>query len=407
MIIIHLTDSYYPTIGGLERSVRTLANYQHKEGHEVHVITSLHPDKPSYEEDSGIKIHRIRMLTQIMKNILEDPRRPFHITAPDPIFKNNLKKLLINIKPNIVHSHGWSTYSLLPLADSLGIPVVATSHDYGHFCVVKQFVLEGGSPCSGPDFKKCLKHAASYYGVVKGVPLSLGMALNAKNNNLAVWTALNKTATTAADNTNYEIGNIEVIPSYIPDENLNIPNLGKPYLLPEEPYILFVGGLTEGKGLHLLLKAYEVVKKSNPELKLLLIGMPKQDTPKVFPDGVQVIENQSNDVVMQAWKHAELGVVPSLLPEAFGQVAVECIAAGTPVVVSNHGGLKDIVNEDVGVKFSPGDLNGLVESILLVLSDKSFKDRVKIEGPRRASLFTISSVYQQIMNSYRRAIESK
>jgi glycogen synthase len=406
LIIVHLSDSYYPTIGGLERSIRTLANHQHKDGHEVHIITSSHPDRPSYEDDSGVKIHRIKMATQVVGNILEDPRRPFHITAPDPIFQSGLKRILLEIKPNVVHSHGWSTYSLIPIAKKLNIPVVSTSHDYGHFCVVKQFVMEDGNLCSGPELKKCIKHASSYYGAVKGIPLSLGMTVNVNKTRYAKWTALNESAASAANGTSYEIKDIEVIPSYIPDENLTIKSGHKPEFLPTRPYILFVGGLTKSKGLHLLLEAFKVVKASNPELELVLIGMPKNDTPKDFPDGVTIIKNQPNDIVMQAWKHAAVGVVPSLLPEAFGQVAVECIAAGTPVIVSNHGGLKDIVTDEVGSKIEPGNLYELVEEISRILEDKTFKDKVSVEGPKRASLFTVSAIYPKIMDAYRKVIKN-
>ena len=58
---------------------------------------------------------------------------------------------------------------------------------------------------------------------------------------------------------------------------------------------------------------------------------------------------------------ANIVVVPSLKPEPFGRVVIEAQAMEKPVVVANHGGAAETVEENVtGYLFKPGSVNNLV-----------------------------------------------
>jgi glycogen synthase len=406
MKIVHLTDSYLPTIGGLERSVASLAELQVKEGHDVYVLTSVYPGEPDTTVLNGVKVIRAAMLTQKIPGVLEDPKRPFHPTVRDPLFASSLERNLKAISPDIVHSHGWSLYSLIPVAKKLGIKVLATAHDYGHFCAVKQATMPDGSTCTGPELNKCLAHAKSHYGSVKGVPLVLGLKSNVKASNTISWTGLSESVTTIANGSEFEVSNMAIIPSYTPDSVLSVLEGSRPDFLPEGRYLLFVGAFTHLKGVDVLLEAHKQLQEDGIEIPLVLIGMPKQDSPDFSKySNITVVENQPHSTVMSAWKHASLGVVPSTMPEAFGQVAVEALAAGTPVIGSNHGGIKDILTEETGVKVPAGDVAAFADAIkALWLDEKRLKD-MSGAGPARAALFTVSAVYPRIMQKYQEAIE--
>lgn len=62
-----------------------------------------------------------------------------------------------------------------------------------------------------------------------------------------------------------------------------------------------------------------------------------------------------------------MAVIPSLY-EPFGIVALEVMAAKTPVVVSDVGGLSELINDDEGVKVPPGNSESLAEGIVKILS---------------------------------------
>lgn len=99
--------------------------------------------------------------------------------------------------------------------------------------------------------------------------------------------------------------------------------------------------------------------------------------------------------VMAAWMFARVDVVPSVLPEGFGQV----------VVASNSGGIPEIVSPGVdGLLTTPGDPVELADAIERVWRDDALHARVTAAGRVRAREFTVSAVAGQVTRMYRQAI---
>src|SRR6185437_6915733 len=100
-----------------------------------------------------------------------------------------------------------------------------------------------------------------------------------------------------------------------------------------------------------------------------------------------------------------IGVVPSLVPEGFGLVAVECLAAGTPCVVSALGGLLDVVADGVeGLHVPPGDAEALSCALRRLLDDERLRSRLGAAGPAKASRFTLSQVLPRLDEVYLRVM---
>jgi glycogen synthase len=406
MKIVHLTDSFYPTIGGLERAIRTLSDWQSAQGHEVHVVTGAYPNLPDYEESpSGVKVWRYTMISQVIPGLLESPERPFHPTFKDPLTAHQLGKVFKKIQPDIIHSHGWSMYSAVDVAKKMGVPFLATARDYGYFCAVKQNLLDG-KECSSPSLKKCTAHAIQHYGAVKGAPIALGLRASVKANRSVNWTGLSSAVTTAAVGSKYEIPDMIISPSLCPDNILEPTDEPKPEFLPDNDYICFIGGLYNEKGVGILLEAQQELLSEGLTIPLVLVGMPKHDSPDLNLPHVYHAVSQPHNIVMSVWRNATVGVVPSVIPEAFGQVAVECLAAGTPAVLARHGGLVDIMEDGVqGLFFNPGDAQDLKEKIKTLWLDKNLRAKMSEEGPVRAKKFVVSSVAPDIMNIYNNLVK--
>lgn len=404
MKIIHVSDSYLPTIGGLERSIESISKVQVSEGHEVVIVSSWHPDEPEEKTVDGIKIYRRQMFIQKL-NVMEDPKRPFHPPINDPMFVNHLVEIFKQEKPDIIHSHAWSTISVINAAKQLNIPVISTAHDYGHICAVKQGTFKNGTVCSGPELSKCIAHAKEHYGAVKGIPLALGIkATNSKLKTIQ-WTAISTSVADFGKETPYHIPEMTVIPSYVPETVFNYSNAEKPEFAPEGDYICFVGALSPMKGLNILLQAHENLWNKGIQIPLLVIGVERPDTPNMSHEGITVAYSQPNSKVMASWKNAQIGIIPSVIPEAFGQVAVECLATGTPVIVAAHGGLKDIVQDGVqGLQVKPNNVEDLEQAIEKLWSDKTLCHKMGIAGMERAKLFTARAVYPQVMEAYEKTI---
>jgi glycosyltransferase involved in cell wall biosynthesis len=80
---------------------------------------------------------------------------------------------------------------------------------------------------------------------------------------------------------------------------------------------------------------------------------------------------------------ADVAVVPSLF-EPFGIVALEAMAAQSPIVVSDTGGLSEIVEHDVtGVKVYPNNPDSLAWGITKVLQDDGFANFLRQNAYRR------------------------
>ena len=122
---------------------------------------------------------------------------------------------------------------------------------------------------------------------------------------------------------------------------------------------------------------------------------------KQLPANVTVVHNVPHAQVMAGWMHCAIGVVPSLWPEPFGQVAIEAMACGKPVVASAIGGLSDAIVDGVsGLLVPPGDVDALRGALHTLLLDPDKRVRMGKAGCQRASMFTISTVVSRIEQVY-------
>jgi len=153
--------------------------------------------------------------------------------------------------------------------------------------------------------------------------------------------------------------------------------------------------LTQTKGLNVLLDAYRGLEI---RAKLVLIGTEWPDSPSDYPEGAIVIKNAPHSFVMDAFSHCLFSVVPSLWAEPFGQVAVEAMAVGKPVIASAHGGLLDIViHQTTGILVEPGNTSMLNHAMIDLLDDADLRRQLGAEGYSRAKQrFTCTQVTNQL-----------
>ncbi|MBI2596243.1 glycosyltransferase family 4 protein [Candidatus Daviesbacteria bacterium] len=137
--------------------------------------------------------------------------------------------------------------------------------------------------------------------------------------------------------------------------------------------ILFVGKLSLGKGIYQLLEAIPFVIQKRKELFIFAGGVEeKKDIDAMVKklgirEYVKFLGGVDHFKLQKLYKSCKLVVMPSIYPEAFGRVALEALSAGTPVVVSNRGGLPEIVRPKyTGLisKVTPEDLALAINTIL-------------------------------------------
>jgi len=153
---------------------------------------------------------------------------------------------------------------------------------------------------------------------------------------------------------------------------------------PSQPCVLFVGRLAKEKGVHVLLEAMCQVREAIPSVRLLVAGdgsYRKELEVKVDRLGLRShvsflgwIEDADLRV---AYREAWVLVLPSILEEGLGMVLVEAGLMGRPVIGSDLGGIKDIIQYGHnGLLVPPGDSKALAEAILTILTNRNLAQQM-------------------------------
>jgi glycosyltransferase involved in cell wall biosynthesis len=118
-------------------------------------------------------------------------------------------------------------------------------------------------------------------------------------------------------------------------------------VMPEHPMFLFVGQLEEHKGLRLLLDAWRAAKLAGATLEIIGEGSLRGEVERAAAQDVSIIYRGrlANEVVQATHARASFLVLPSLVLENSPTVILEALAAGTPVIAMNQGGIPELVKE--------------------------------------------------------------
>ncbi len=161
---------------------------------------------------------------------------------------------------------------------------------------------------------------------------------------------------------------------------------------PGEDIVFFIGRLVREKGVDTLLDAFPAVLDRRPATRLVVAGTGPHEghlrwrVSQMGLDGRVHFAGYLDDRTRnQLYRWAAVAVVPSYY-EPFGLTALEAMAAGAPVVVSDTGGLAETVaHGETGLKVPPANPGELAAAILRLLSDPSFARRLAGEARRTAA----------------------
>lgn len=174
--------------------------------------------------------------------------------------------------------------------------------------------------------------------------------------------------------------NVEV---YEPVLKSDLTEFRKRYALTDEKIVLFVGRLVYEKGVHILINAApKVLARSNAKFVIVGNGYMKEQLSDLvrrmgLAHKVLFTGFVDESTLRKLQVCADVSVVPSLF-EPFGIVALEAMAARSPVVVSETGGLSELVEHDVtGFKCYANDSDSLAQGITRILGDEGYADLLR------------------------------
>jgi glycosyltransferase involved in cell wall biosynthesis len=162
----------------------------------------------------------------------------------------------------------------------------------------------------------------------------------------------------------------------------------------KQSYLLFVGRLEKKKNILNIVKAFEIVKKTHPELKLVLAGRPGfgfneiQDYLNLSPnkESVKIKGYIKEEEKWRLYRSAEALVFPTLY-EGFGIPILEAQSAGCPVITSNQGANKEIAGENA-ILVDPYDAKKIAAGIINALGYKGGRNEKNQKTEKNLTRFS-------------------
>jgi len=171
------------------------------------------------------------------------------------------------------------------------------------------------------------------------------------------------------------------LPGTVVYNGVNVSKCQKVYKQDRKRSVLFVGRLNDWKGADLLLKSIKKIEHTGLVGRVDVVGDYFGDQRqylnelKELADEMQSVHINFVGFVYDTSKYfsdADICVVPSRKPEPFGRVVIEAMANALPVIVADHGGMSEIIEDNVtGYKFIPNCEDSLSSRIEYVLKNQN------------------------------------
>ena len=347
-------------IGGISPHVYFLSKSLVKNGVRVHVVTCDFPGSPAHEIIDGVNVYRVDSYKNpspdfaswvyLMNLNMQKEAASIAAKLPEPI--------------DVFHAHDWLVATTgIGLKHVFRKPLLATMHSTeigrrdGLHTPTEHMIHETEAWLTYEAWRVvcCSDYMMAHVKWAFGLPSDkLAMVPNGVN-----------------------------VKDYDAFDTEDLSEFKRKYALPTEKIVLYVGRLVYEKGIHVLINAVPKVL-AKIDAKFVIVGsgyMQEQLSTIVKSMGLEhkvlftgFVDEQN---LMRLQKVSDVSIVPSLF-EPFGIVALEAMAAKSPVIVSDTGGLSEIVAHDVtGVKVYPNNTDSLAWGIIKVLSDSKYAQSLR------------------------------
>jgi glycosyltransferase involved in cell wall biosynthesis len=187
----------------------------------------------------------------------------------------------------------------------------------------------------------------------------------------------------------FGIKNVTVTPNGV-NHSLFHPCAGQTRFDLPHNYVLFVGTLEPRKNLGPLLQVWNEIKDEYRDMWLIVVGVSGSVFKTIHVshkmERVRFLGYVDDETLAGLYANAALFVLPSQ-DEGFGLPALEAMASGTPVIVSDGGALPEVIG-DAGMTFCLSDPKQLIQALKVCLRDARLRAELREKGLEHARKFS-------------------
>jgi len=390
MRIMLVSDFYPPSPGGMESHVQRLAHSLGARGHDIAVVSSTVDAEPL---QSGVRPKTVSTLLARIPGVFQDQSRAYPPPWPDPIFRRELRHLVNEWRPDVVHAHGWCSFSCHWPASP---PLVVTLHDHGLRCPEKS-LLTGAAECTSGLGKACWTCQGTQ-PISKRVPLAATLSRSVPGlvRHTKRFIAVSRSVAERVSEVGVPLTNIEVIPNFITEEVRRSRCSDQSSTESQRMNgILFVGPTAVYKGRSVAVDAFRQLPRELAELRL--VGSREA----IHESGIINLGYLHGDAIRSEYRRASMVIVPSVWPEPCPTVVLEAMVNGKPVIGSRIGGIPDLVDHGrTGLLVPPNDPTALAESMLRVITDAELRRRLGEGAQVRVRRFLDAAIVPRLEAVY-------
>jgi len=382
---ILIGHNHYQIPGGEDAVVQAEATLLRDRGEDVHLYERSNEELNSYSA-----LQKIKFLTE-----MGNSSRTYQ----------DLRKVIQKFQPDVVHFHNIF-YTMTPSAYKAckdeGVPIVQSLHNFRLSCVNGLFYRDN-HVC-----EDCLNK--SLWEGVKNRCFKGSLAMSAYLAHVIKKNWQNKAWVNDVDMyiMASEFGRQKMILAGLPAEKMMVkpnfvhPDLGENYQGGD--YGLYVGRLSEEKGVDVLLKAWQQIK--NHPLRIIGDGPLADKFKSEKVENVEFLGYVDQKEREKQMRGAKFLIVPSQCYENFPRIVAEGFALGLPVIASRLGSLQEIIEDQKsGLLFEADNAEDLSEKIAWAFMHE---DTLKNMG-RQARLiyeqkYAAQKNYEQLIEIYKKVL---
>lgn len=283
--------------------------------------------------------------------------------------RRDLARQMAERRPDVVHVHNTFPLlspSVLVACRDAGVPVVATLHNYKLLCASGDFFRDGAPchNCAGGRVAPAAVHGCYRGSRAATLPVVASLALHRSSwqRLVSAYIFVSASQRDLMQGLGVPADRVFVKHNFVPPRQ---PRTGAP-----EHVVTYLGRVDGAKGVPLLMRSWDIFRRSNPDSALRLVvagGGPLEDVVRGWAathTSVDMLGLLPSDEAAEALRRGVAAVVPSQWEETFGLVAIEAMAAGVAPIAPARGSFPELVMDgDNGALFTPDDPDALARTL--------------------------------------------